>query len=214
MMGCRIGECFLAERNQLDDKAYIRNQMAIKRNSLSSDQRKLWSEQACANAEKWLEKYNAATLMVYISFRSELDLTNLIEWGWRTGRDVIVPRCVASDRSMTLHYLRSWDDLMPGAYGIMEPNPAVSLPIVDGYVPDIVLVPGLAFDRQGGRLGYGGGYYDRFAEAAISGADINNATNTLWLGVSFDAQFIDDVPTEEHDLKMDGWITESGIFML
>nr|MBC9203618.1 5-formyltetrahydrofolate cyclo-ligase [Paenibacillus sp. PL91] len=187
--------------------------MAIKRNSLSSEQRKLWSEQACSNAEKWLEKYKEAALMVYVPFRSELDLAHLIEWGWRTGRNVIAPRCVASDRSMTLHYLRSWDDLMPGAYGIMEPNPAVTLPIDDGYVPDIVLVPGLAFDRKGGRLGYGGGYYDRFAEAANS-HNPNNATKALWLGVSFEAQFIDDVPTEEHDLKMDGWITESGVYML
>ncbi|WP_157265768.1 5-formyltetrahydrofolate cyclo-ligase [Paenibacillus sp. FJAT-27812] len=202
----------MAEQNQLVDKAYIRKQMAIKRNSLLPEQRKLWSDLACANAGKWLEHHLSAKLMVYVSFRSELDLTSLIEDCWQAGREVIVPRCVESDRSMTLHYLRSWDDLMPGAYGIMEPNPAVTPPIEEGYVPDIVLVPGIAFDRNGGRLGYGGGYYDRFAEAVAGGND--KTTKTLWLGMSFEAQFIAEVRLEEHDLKMDGWISESGVYLL
>lgn len=202
----------LVERNQLDVKAYIRNEMEKKRNSLPSEQRKVWSESACAKAAILLERRSSAAFMVYVSFRSELDLSSLIEWGWRTGRDVIAPRCIASERTMTLHYLRSWDDLMPGAYGIMEPNPDVTPPIDGGYAPDVVFVPGLAFDRQGGRLGYGGGYYDRFAEALLSGADVG--ARTLWLGISYEAQLIAEVPLEEHDLKINGMITEQDIYLL
>lgn len=202
----------MADRNQLGDKAYIRKQMAEKRNSLSAGQRKLWSEMACAKAVTLLSSRASAAFMVYVPFRSELDLSKLIEWGWQTGRDVIAPRCIAADRSMTLHYLRSWEDLRPGAYGIMEPNPAVTPPIDNGYAPDVVLVPGLAFDRQGGRLGYGGGYYDRFAEAQL--AQTEEAARALWIGMSFEAQLVDEVPLEEHDFKVHGIITELDVYLL
>ena len=202
----------LVERYQFGDKAYIRKEMEIKRNSISPEQRKLWSQSACAKAEILLESRSITAFMVYVSFRSELDLSRLIEWGWQTGRDVIAPRCIAEDRSMTLHYLRSWDDLMPGAYGIMEPNPAVTPPIDDGYAPDVVFVPGLAFDRQGGRLGYGGGYYDRFAETVIRGA--GGQARTLWIGMSFEAQLMANVPLKEHDLIMNGMITEQDVYLL
>lgn len=201
----------MAEPNQLGDKAYIRKQMMIKRNSLTPEQRELWSEAACANAEKLLESRNADAFMVYAAFRSELDLSRLIEWGWRTGRDVLAPRCLAADRSMTLHYLRSWDDLMPGAYGIMEPNPDKT-PKLDDYAPSVIFVPGIAFNKDGGRLGYGGGYYDRFAEA-YQGKN-GKAANTLWIGMSFEDQITAEIPLERHDLKMNGLITERGIYLL
>jgi 5-formyltetrahydrofolate cyclo-ligase len=198
----------LVEPNQLGDKAYIRNQMTIKRNNLSVEQRRLWSEAACAKAMTFIESHSAKAFMVYVSFRSELDLSSLIEWGWQTGREVIAPRCIAADRSMELYTLRSWDDLRPGAYGIMEPDPDAAEPIKDNCELGVVFVPGLAFDLQGGRLGYGGGYYDRFAESAHIGA-----SKPYWLGISFEAQLIAEVPLEEHDLKMDGMITERNMYL-
>jgi len=201
----------LAEWNQSGDKAYIRNQMIQKRNSISALQREQWSMAACMNAQALLESRSKAAFMVYVPFRSELDLTKLIEWGWQSGREVIVPRCIAADRSMTLHYLRSWDQLASGAYGIMEPNPLVTPAIEKGFVPDIVFVPGLAFDRKGGRLGYGGGYYDRFAASQLELA--GEAARTLWIGTAFEAQLVDEVPLEEHDLPMHGIITELDVYL-
>ncbi len=195
-----------------DMKAHIRNMMTQKRNSLSDEQRRISSESACLSAQKWLESRSAESFMVYAPFRSELDLTLLVEWGWKSGRAVIVPRCKAEDRTMTLHYLRSWDELVPGAYGIMEPHSAASPPIND-FVPDVVFVPGLAFDRAGGRLGYGGGYYDRFAEAQLACSEAAERTS-LWIGAAFEIQLIDDVPIEKHDLQIDGLLTEQGIYMV
>ncbi|OMF19312.1 5-formyltetrahydrofolate cyclo-ligase [Paenibacillus sp. FSL H8-0548] len=197
--------------NPIEDKTYIRKQMAIRRNSLPSEQREIWSASACAKAQMLLESLPSNSFMAYAAFRSELDLSTLIEWGWRSGRHVIVPRCIAADRSMTLHYLRSWEELMPGAYGIMEPNPALTPPIEAGYVPEVVLVPGLAFDQQGGRLGYGGGYYDRFAEV-IHSITIESV-RPLWLGMSFEAQLIAGAPREPHDIVMDGIITEQDVYL-
>jgi len=198
----------LVEPNQQGDKAYIRSQMTIKRNKLPVEQRKLWSEAACAKAMDFIESHSAGAFMVYVSFRSELDLSSLIEWGWRTGREVIAPRCIAVDRSMELYTLRSWDDLIPGAYGIMEPNPNKAEPFKDNSELGVVFVPGLAFDLQGGRLGYGGGYYDRFAESSQ-----NNVSKPFWLGIAFEEQLLDEVPLEMHDLKMDGLITEKNMYL-
>ncbi|WP_246096632.1 5-formyltetrahydrofolate cyclo-ligase [Paenibacillus sinopodophylli] len=200
----------LIKPNLPGDKAYIRNQMTLKRNSLSLEQREIWSEMACTQAQEWLEEQGAAAIMVYVAFRSELDFSALIEWCWRTGVDVIVPRCIAMDRSMTLYYLRSWDDLQVGAYGIMEPDPDRA-EMAEQVRPSVVLVPGLAFDRQGGRLGYGGGYYDRFAEA-IQNVNREHA-DMIWLGAAFEEQLIDEVPLEQHDLRMSGIITERGVRM-
>lgn len=201
----------LSETNLPGNKAYMRNQMTFKRNGLSSEQRNLWSEAACANAQELVESRGAAAFMIYVAFRSELDLSALMEWGWRTGRAVIVPKCEASDRSMTLYELRSRDELKAGAYGIMEPDPHKAAK-VQVAMPEIVFVPGLAFDRHGGRLGYGGGYYDRFAEAIRSARQEHE--ETLWLGMAFEEQLTDEVPLEPHDLRMNGIITEQSVYML
>ncbi|MNJ62482.1 5-formyltetrahydrofolate cyclo-ligase family protein [compost metagenome] len=149
--------------------------------------------------------------MTYVPFRSELDLSGLMEWGWRTGRAIIVPRCKADDFSMSLYYLRSWDELAPGAYGIREPDPEAAVPVERGLVPEVVFVPGLAFDRRGGRLGYGGGYYDRFA-ASLRMQD-GTAPQMLWIGAAFEKQLIADVPLELHDLKMNGIVTEVAVYI-
>ncbi|WP_424767976.1 5-formyltetrahydrofolate cyclo-ligase [Paenibacillus sp. sgz302251] len=197
----------MMEWNPLDHKAGIRKHITQKRSGLSVEQRERWSEQACVIAGAFLESRAAAVFMVYVPFRSELDLSGLIEWGWHTGRKVVVPRCVAADRSMTLHYLRSWDELVPGAYGIREPNVVMTPPLAEDFVPDVVFVPGLAFDRQGGRLGYGGGYYDRFAERIKQ-----SESKPIWIGAAFEAQLVERVPVEPHDFPMNGIVTERGIY--
>lgn len=202
----------MTDRMERDEKAYIRREMTQKRNLVTPEQRKSWSEAACAKAQLLLESRSARSFMVYVPFRSELDLSKLIEWGWETGKTVIVPRCLAADRSMTLHSLKNWDELASGAYGIMEPDPAIS-PLIDhDYLIDAIFVPGLAFDHRGGRLGYGGGYYDRFAESRQ--ADLKSSAATLWIGTAFEMQLIEHVPLEDHDLPMDGILTEQHIYML
>lgn len=201
----------MTEGNVLKRKAGIRKEMTGRRDSLSPEQRRRWSEAVCARAKEMLEKQAAASFMAYVSFRSELDLSGLIEWGWQTGKSVIVPRCIAADRSMTLYYLRSWDELTPGAYGIMEPNPEAAQPVEEGYAPDVVFVPGLAFDRKGGRLGYGGGYYDRFSQKLRSASP--SSRNVCWFGAAYEAQLVEQVPCEGHDLAMQAILTENNVYI-
>jgi 5-formyltetrahydrofolate cyclo-ligase len=117
---------------------------------------------------------------------------------------------VAADFSMTLHELQGWNQLIPGAYGIREPDPAMTPALGDDAMPEVVFVPGLAFGRDGGRVGYGGGYYDRFAAARLKHS--GKASRTLWIGAAFEAQLVDGLPLETHDLAMNGIVTEKAVY--
>ncbi|RJE87670.1 5-formyltetrahydrofolate cyclo-ligase [Paenibacillus sp. 1011MAR3C5] len=186
------------------DKSAYRTKLSAMRNGLAEELRAEWSNLACQHLAQWLEGHSYRTVMAYVSFRSELNINEFIEWCWKKKIEVLLPRCVKADRSMKLHSITGWNQLVAGAYGIMEPSPDRSPIKPVGTVPDVVVVPGLAFDRTGGRLGYGGGYYDRFAEA-VSDA----GTKPVWIGAGFEAQVMNDlVPSDSHDLRLDGLVTE------
>ncbi|CDN45206.1 hypothetical protein BN871_GR_00230 [Paenibacillus sp. P22] len=136
--------------NHPDDKSSVRARLLHIRDSASPEARMAASAAACHRAAQWLQGSGCASLAAYAAFRSELDLSPLIEWAWRAGIDVLVPRASLPDRSMTLHRLASWEELKPGAYGILEPDPAVAPALPEGFLPDAVLVPGSGFDGKGG----------------------------------------------------------------
>ncbi|MDQ0115711.1 5-formyltetrahydrofolate cyclo-ligase [Paenibacillus harenae] len=198
------------DHKELNGKQAIRLEMTRIRNGLGEEQREAWSKAACRHAAAYLEAASEEAFMAYVPFRSEMDLTVLIEWGWEKGLDVIVPRCNAVDRSMTLYRLESWDQLKSGAYGIMEPDPQAAEEINPERMPRVVFVPGLAFDLKGGRMGYGGGYYDRFAakqlDAGITGDRMQ------WIGASFEAQLVEELMLEPHDIRMNGILTQRQLY--
>ncbi len=115
------------------------------------------------------------------------------------GGVVCFPR-VSGERRLSFHRVQNVDDLVSGAFGVREPE--ADAPIVLPGTLKLVLVPGLAFDRRGGRLGWGRGYYD---SALLEHPD------ALFVGAGFANQLIDEVPTEEWDVAVDVLITEEGI---
>ncbi|QHT63012.1 5-formyltetrahydrofolate cyclo-ligase [Paenibacillus lycopersici] len=201
--------------DRAEEKQAARTAAALKRDGLSEACRMAWSDTVCQLTVEWLrrrigEGAAVRSIMAYVPFRSELDTTLLIEWCWRKGLTVVVSRCIRGDRSMELYAIEAWDELMPGAYGIREPDPAAARRCGAGFVPDIVFVPGLAFDGDGGRLGYGGGYYDRFHERMAAAARLAGVEAPLWIGLGYEAQQADAVPMDSHDMVVDGVITELG----
>ncbi|ALS29658.1 5-formyltetrahydrofolate cyclo-ligase [Paenibacillus sp. 32O-W] len=183
-----------------------RRRMSALRDGLPPERRLAWSLDACRAAAAWMEERGIESFMTYVPFRSELDTRPLIEWGWERGVAVTVPRANPADRSMTLYRIAGWDDLETGAYGIPEPNPSRAKAF--RRIPDAVWVPGLAFDLRGGRLGYGGGYYDRF-DAYLRSLP---GGRPPWIGMAYEAQLTADVPTENHDARVDGVMTERGFY--
>jgi len=110
-----------------------------------------------------LEEYRrAAVLMTYVDFRNEVRTEGLIRESLARGKQVAVPFTDLRDRRLIPSLLRNFpEDLAPGAWGILEPAPGRLRPVEPAEI-DLVVVPGVAFDEKGNRLGYGGGYYDRF----------------------------------------------------
>lgn len=112
---------------------------------------------------------------------------------------------------MELRKVEAMTDWIPGKWGVPEPDPSKS-PLIEGTDKvDIVLVPGLAYSEDGGRLGYGGGYYDRlYAEFGNNGN-----RQALWIGFAYGAQLVKDIlPMEPHDLRLDLLATDEGIIRI
>jgi 5-formyltetrahydrofolate cyclo-ligase len=109
-----------------------------------------------------LAEYSRAdTLFTYVSKPIEVDTISLIKAAFANHKRVAVPRCVPETRGMEFYYIQSLDDLEKGTFGVLEPVPS-KCQLVTDYSKGLCIVPGLCFDAQGYRLGYGKGYYDRF----------------------------------------------------
>ena len=110
-----------------------------------------------------MEQYRRCDmLLAYVSTADEIDTRQLISAALRDGKTVAVPRCVPDSRRMEFYRINDLSELAPGSYGIPEPPPNPAQLVGDASPNSICIVPAFCYDREGYRLGYGGGYYDRF----------------------------------------------------
>ncbi len=137
-------------------------------------------------------------ICVFLSAFKEPDTSGIIGDLLETGRSVAVPVTRADSAALTLSYIDGVSGLKKGAYGILEPS---QIKPADENDMDIILAPGLAFDRGGGRMGFGMGYYDRLLENS----------RAVKIGLCYDFQLLDSIPAESHDVPMDFIITENEI---
>lgn len=140
------------------------------------------------------------TVMVFTSKEKEVNTEPLIRSLFGQGNPVVVPIIVKEDVSLRLSYLRNFSALVPSTFGVPEPIGS-EIPAVAEDI-DTIILPMLGFDRTGGRIGYGAGYYDRF----LSKHHIPRK-----IGVAFACQEMDNLPVDENDAPMDSIITEDGI---
>jgi 5-formyltetrahydrofolate cyclo-ligase len=148
----------------------------------------------------------AATILVYMHFRSEVQTTELINRILAAGKDLAIPRTLPATLQLAAVRITDLDtQIAPGYCGIPEPLPVLAQQAsCDPQIIDAVVVPGSVFDRFGGRLGYGGGFYDRFLTTAAPGA--------ARVGLAFELQMVDKVPVEPHDQFMDFVVTEENLY--
>lgn len=186
-----------------DTRQKTRKQVLAKRDQLQAAER---HEKSRAIEEKlWrlFEMENWKTLFVYVSFRSEVETLGLIQRCLEHGLRVAVPLVDHSNSTMIPLQVNDPDrDLKPGYYSIPEPDP-LKASRIDGKEIDAVILPGSVFDTEGGRLGYGGGYYDRFL--------VNDAPQACRIGLAFELQIVPVVPLEPHDQRLDYLVTEKRI---
>ena len=143
------------------------------------------------------------TVLLYAPLKGEIDVMQIARAAWESGRDVAFPRCDPATRTMTFHPVRGESELSPGSFGILEP--AADSPTLDfGSAGTMVcVVPALVYDRAGYRIGYGGGYYDRFL-SDYPGAKI---------GLIYSRFLADRVPHGRFDAASDALITEKGVII-
>ena len=143
----------------------------------------------------------ASTLLLYHGMGTEPDTARLLAPLWEAGKGVALPRCLPGNQ-MEARLVQKDTVLVPHPWGMLEPGE--DCPLLSPADIDLVLVPGLAFDRSGGRLGQGGGFYDRWL-AGFSG---------LTVALCREAVLLDQIPREKHDRPVDLVVTERAIYGL
>ena len=186
-----------------DERQRLRKQILGARDLMSASERHEKSGSAIQNFWSLPQMKHWSTLFIYVNFRSELETLELIHLCLSQGKRVVVPLVDASAVSMIPLQIQDPEkDLVPGYYGIPEPDPQKSRPVAAREI-DAAIIPGSVFDTHGGRLGYGGGYYDRFL--------VNDAPQAKRVGFAFEMQVIENVPVQPHDQPLDILITEKRI---
>ncbi|MBA7509166.1 putative protein YqgN [subsurface metagenome] len=188
-------------RNNLLKKE-LRKKIQNKRNNLPIWDRKKRSK---IIAEKFFNTayyINSNNILIYYPFRSEIDVTIIIRQALKNKKNIILPR--VHDRKLKLFYIDNLKkQLEIGAYGIMEPTTGLCrVAKISGI--DLVIVPGLVFDKNLNRLGYGGGFYDRLLPLIPAGVKK--------IALCFDIQVVESIPVSEHDIKVDLLITDTNIY--
>jgi 5-formyltetrahydrofolate cyclo-ligase len=143
----------------------------------------------------------ARVVLIYAALPGEVPTQAIAEEAWRRGVTLVYPRCLPEERALALHHVRAHHELSRGSYGIREPAP--HCPLVRVEEIDVALIPGLAWDRQGGRLGRGAGYYDRLLA--------HPGWRALRCGVFFAAQEMPHVTTDPWDVRMQVVVTEGEV---
>lgn len=158
-----------------EGKRGLRRRLRAERAALEERRRAETDEMIGARVRGLAAWARADVVFTYLSIGAEVDTRALIREAWAAGKCVCLPRVVSSSRTLAWHRVDALDGLAPGSFGIEEPVPGVHPVYAVSAIADcsraLALVPGLAFDRAGFRLGYGGGYYDRFL-SGFPGASI------------------------------------------
>jgi len=186
------------------DKAELRRKLMDCLLAIPSEQRIERSRKACRNLVSTAEFQRASTIMMFLSLPHEVDTSEAILQAWQLGKAVAVPKISWEQRHMIPVQINSLETgFSTGSSGLK--NPISGLPVPFGEI-DLVVTPGLGFDKEGNRLGRGGSYYDRFFA--------NDELKADRCGFAFAEQLIDSIPVTEHDEPVRILVTDEEIIYL
>jgi 5-formyltetrahydrofolate cyclo-ligase len=187
-----------------DDLAEVKSQLRQHcrklRASLGEETCTHVSQSICEVLERWPIFRQSQTILTYMPIQGEADLTHLLDR--HPEKQWILPRIIPEEEHQMVFHPYDARRLVRHPFGMAEP--AADSPIVPREALELVLVPGLAFDRHGWRLGYGGGYFDRFLKLFTG----------ISVGIVFGALFLENLPHGEFDVSMQWIATENGILQV
>ena len=180
-------------------KEYMKN-----RKKIANIKGKSKSNKITTNLLSLEELKKSKNILLYISYRSEVGTERLINKLLKNSKNVFAPYCIKDEKRMEIVQINDpTKDLKKGAYGIKEPKNSLRKKDNEINQLDIVIVPAVAFSKSGYRIGYGGGYYDRFLSRLPS--------KTISIGINYDELIFESVPKEDHDLAVDIIVTDKKV---
>ncbi|HSW00855.1 MAG TPA: 5-formyltetrahydrofolate cyclo-ligase [Sedimentisphaerales bacterium] len=183
------------------EKVELRSRLRACLIAMSAEQRKEKSRQACRNLVATELFQNASIIMLFLSLPHEVDTSDAILQAWQLGKTVAVPKISWQQRHMIPVRIQSLDTgFSTGSWGLR--NPTTGVPIPFGQI-DLVVTPGLGYDRKGNRLGRGGSYYDRFFA--------NKDLAATRCGLAFAEQVMESIPTTESDEPVEWLVTDEEV---
>ncbi len=183
-------------------KTIIRKEIRKIRDSLSPDERKKKDKDIIKRLFHMNEFMEAMTIMFFASYKSEPNIFEIIRESLNIGKRVVLPKVNIIKKELLLYEIKHCYEMDYGYMDIPEPD-VVEDRRMNPEVLDLIIMPGIAFDEKGGRIGYGGGYYDRLIS--------NIEEKTPLIAIAYDEQIVKKVPIFEHDVRVDKIITDKRI---
>ncbi|MDT8715222.1 5-formyltetrahydrofolate cyclo-ligase [Clostridium sp. 19966] len=179
-------------------KAGVRKYIFDLRADMDKDVKKIKDEKIYSSLIGSQHFNEAKCIFAFVSFQNEVNTHKFIDYALKQGKTLAVPLVISKERGMAAVVIDSLKELRPNKMGILEPENYEGK-ILNPNEIDLMIVPGLAFEKSGGRIGYGGGFYDRYIPKLKKDA--------VKIGVAYDFQILDSIPMYEHDMKVDYVIT-------
>jgi 5-formyltetrahydrofolate cyclo-ligase len=185
-------------------KIELRKKYLEKRTAIPAEVRAARDAKICRNILSSAAYRYADVILMFYPMKAEVDIFPVMEAALATGKRVAFPRCNAEDHTMIFYFVNSMEDFEKGAYGLREPFAALPAfdPATDGEKNVLCIVPAVVYDRRGYRIGYGGGYYDRFF----------GVFRPASIGVAYEEFIVKNVPHGRYDISVDVVVSERGIY--
>lgn len=190
---------FMHNKEEVDIKKMksdLRNMILTDLEDISEDVRNFFSEELAKKLVKMEEITSKDNIMIFLSFKNEIVTDYIFDGLKKLGKNIYVPVTDFQNKRLRICKLENLDDVEINSYSIREPKTKNE---VSPEILDLIIAPGVAFDPDLRRIGYGGGYYDKLFE--------NIRPSTKKIAICFDEQIVNKVPTEEHDHRVDMIVT-------
>lgn len=180
----------------MESKKDIRSRIISLRDNLSLEERKNYNEEIYKKVLESEYYKKAKVIFIFVSYKTEVDTHAIIKRALEDGKRIAVPKIKTKKEGILPVEIKAFDELSPGNYGILEP---VEDNIINKEEIDLILSPGVAFDKNGGRLGYGAGFYDRFISSFVKKIPV--------VAIGYKVQLVNEVPMDEFDMRVSDIIT-------
>lgn len=182
------------------ERKRVRAETLRRREALTSEERARLSQRVVNSALRWIQREGFDSVMLYLSMRSEVETTDLLEGLLNSGKQICAPVIDTEQVKLTPRRIQNPNtELVRHSYGMLEPNDAC--PIFPTEHLQLIVVPGIAFDRKGYRLGYGKGFYDRF---------LTKCPHAIPIGLAYQIQVVEDTFPQAWDVPVQHIFTETG----